>query len=357
MRRIFLSLAGIGLLALVGILGVAGYGLFQSYLTEPGPAAEASVVALPRGAGLGAIVNRLDQAGVIDHPWLFQLAVRVKGQDRALQAGEYAFPAHVSPTEVIDMLARGEVLKRRLTVVEGQTVAEVFAALHAAEGLEGDLPPLPAEGSLLPETYVYSRGDQRGHLVTRMQTAMAEVLDEAWAGRDQDLPFAAKEEALIMASIVDKETGVPAEREQVAAVFVNRLREGMRLQSDPTIIYGLTGGQGPLDRALTRQDWEFDHPYNTYRIKGLPPGPIGNPGRESIAAVMHPAAVDYLYFVADGSGGHAFARTLAEHNRNVAQWRKIKAGTTPRPIMPSPARPEIEADGSALGQATTIAAE
>ncbi|MEZ5935529.1 MAG: endolytic transglycosylase MltG [Alphaproteobacteria bacterium] len=312
---------------------------FNRYLAAGGPNAAETIVLLPRGAGLQAIVHRLDEAEVISRPWLFQLAVRLGGHDRALKAGEYAFPAHVSPSEVIAIITEGKTVARRLTVIEGQTVAEVFRSIDQAEGLSGELPEKPAEGTLLPETYLYSQGDTKAALVQRMQDAMAAALKTAWAGRAEDLPFATPEEALIMASIVDKETGVADERAKVAAVFVNRLRKGMRLQSDPTIIYGLTDGEGPLERELTRQDWKLDHPYNTYVIRGLTPGPIGNPGRESIEAVLNPDQHDYLYFVADGTGGHAFAETLKEHNDNVARWRRIKAGEEPIPRRPSPPRP------------------
>ena len=327
MRRTLLPL-----LCLV-VVGGLGYGVFafKVYTGGKGPSTEETIVLLPRGAGLSDIVNRLDKAGVINHPWLFQLAVRLGGHDRALKAGEYAFPAGSTPNDVIAKLTEGKSLLRRFTVIEGQTVAETFRLLDGAEGLTGDLPEKPAEGTLLPETYLYSQGDTKAELVKRMQAAMTEALESAWATRDEDLPFASPEEALIMASIVDKETAVAEERFKVAAVFVNRLRLGMRLQSDPTIIYGLTQGEGPLDRELTRQDWRLDDPYNTYRIDALPPGPIGNPGRLSIEAVMHPADVDFLYFVADGTGGHAFAVTLQEHNDNVARWRRIKAGEEPAP--------------------------
>ena len=301
------------------LAGAAGYGFlyFNTYVQSDGPSTSETVVMLPRGSGLSTIVGKLEQAGVIEHPWLFQLAVRLGGHDRGLKAGEYAFPAGATPNDVIAMLTEGKSLLRRLTVIEGQTVAEIFRLLDQAEGLTGDLPQKPNEGTLLPETYLYSQGDTKAGLVKRMQTAMTEVLEAAWAGRDEGLPYASPEEALIMASIVDKETAVAEERFEVAAVFVNRLRLGMRLQSDPTIIYGLTGGEGPLDRELTRQDWKLDDPYNTYVIDRLPPGPIGNPGRESVEAVMRPADVDFLYFVADGTGGHAFALTLDEHNENV----------------------------------------
>ena len=336
MRRVLFVL-----LVLAVVAGSASYAVssFNRYLVADGPNAKEAIVTLPRGSGLQSIVHRLREAEVIRHPWLFQLAVRLGGHDRALKAGEYAFPAYVTPEQVIAIITVGKTIARKITVIEGQTVAEVFRALDQAEGLTGDLPPKPPEGSLLPETYLFSKGDSKAAMVQRMQDAMAEVLRDAWADRVDDLPFETREEALIMASIVDKETGVAEERAKVAAVFVNRLRKGMRLQSDPTIIYGLTNGEGPLDRELTRQDWKLDHPYNTYRISGLTPGPIGNPGRESIEAVMRPDEHDYLYFVADGTGGHAFAETLDQHNENVARWRRIKAGKEVPPIKPPPPRP------------------
>ena len=337
MRRVFLSILCLSFLA--GFLSY-GYSSFEDYRSGVGPSTEEKIVLLPRGSGLNAIVNRLDRAGVIEHPWLFQIAVRLGGHDRKLKAGEYAFEAGISPKDIITKLTEGKSLLRRFTVIEGQTVAEVFRLLDNAEGLTGDLPEKPKEGTLLPETYLYSQGDTKANLIKRMQDAMTAVLERAWKDRDNDLPYASPEEALIMASIVDKETSVPEERFEVAAVFVNRLRLGMRLQSDPTIIYGLTEGQGPLDRELTRQDWKLDDPYNTYVIDALPPGPIGNPGKSSIEAVMHPADVDYLFFVADGSGGHAFAVTLDEHNDNVARWRRIKAGEEQAPRPPSPPRPD-----------------
>jgi len=336
MRRFLILVLVLVMVAAGASYGVAAY---NRYLVDDGPNVAATEVTLPRGSGLQAIVHRLDQAGVIHHPWLFQLAVRLGGHDRALKAGEYAFPAKVTPRQVIAIITEGKTIARRVTVIEGQTVAEVFRTLDQADGLSGGMPAKPAEGSLLPETYLYSKGDSKAGMVKRMQDAMTDVLESAWAGRDEGLPFTTPQEALIMASIVDRETGLSAERPMVAAVFVNRLRLGMRLQSDPTIIYGLTKGEGPLDRELTRQDWKFDDPYNTYRIAGLTPGPIGNPGRASIEAVMNPADVAYLYFVADGTGGHAFAHTLDEHNDNVARWRRIKAGKEQPPVKPPPPRP------------------
>jgi UPF0755 protein len=328
------------LAALAGVVAIAGWTQLQAYLGRPGPARAETTVVLARGAGLAGITTQLTEAGVIDHPWLFRLAVRVLGRDRDLKAGEYAFPAAISPRSVIGMLANGQTVARRLTVPEGLTVAEVFRLLAEAEALSGDLPESPPEGSLLPETYFYAYGDSRADLVRRMRHAMQDLLDELWPRRAAGLPLRNRAEAVILASIVDKETALAAERDHVAAVFVNRLRLGMRLQSDPTVIYGLTEGAGALGRELTRRDWEHESAHNTYRVDGLPPSPIGNPGRAALEAVLAPANVDYLYFVADGTGGHAFARTLEEHNRNVATWRKIKNGELPAPVSPSPAKPD-----------------
>jgi UPF0755 protein len=205
------------------------------------------------------------------------------------------------------------------------------ALLGQADGLEGTTASTPSDGSLLPDTYHYSYGDKRADILGRMAKAMDVTLAELWAKRAADLPLTSPTEALILASIVEKETAIPAERGRIAAVFINRLKKGMRIDSDPTVVYGLTAGAGPLGRALTRDDLKIDHPYNTYRISGLPPGPICNPGRDSLAAVMNPLATDEYYFVADGTGGHVFARTLDEHNRNVANWRKLKRANESKP--------------------------
>ncbi len=328
MRRL---LRGAVLLLAVAGIAAAGLGWGYSVYTSPGPLAEETTVVVPRGAGVEAIARRLAEAGVIDDPTVFAWGVRLTGAGRRLRAGEYAFPAAVSPREVAEILTTGKTVLRRLTVAEGLTVAEVVALLEATDGLVGRVDPLPEEGSLLPETYYFSYGDSRQEIVRRMARAMDEALGELWRGRAPDLPFRDPREALILASIVEKETALAAERPRIAATFINRLRRGMRLQSDPTVVYGLTGGKGPLGRELTRADLAKDHPYNTYTRDGLPPGPISNPGRESIAAVMAPADTDDLYFVADGSGGHVFARTLREHNRNVARWRRLKAGGGRKP--------------------------
>jgi UPF0755 protein len=305
------------------VLAVVAAAVFQR-ATTPGPAAAETSVTIARGAGVGAIAAELADAGVVGEPRLFRLYVRLTGAERALTAGEYAFPAGVSTAEVVRMLRDHDVVQYRFTLVEGWTVAETFAALAAEEQLTGELPAPPPEGRLLPDTYFFQRGEARAEVVRRMREAMAVELAAAWAERAPDLPLDGPDDALTLASIIEKETAVAAERDLVAGVFVNRLERGMLLQTDPTVIYALTDGEGPLERALLRRDLEVDDPYNTYVHPGLPPGPIANPGRASIRAAVNPAETDYLYFVADGSGGHAFARTLAEHNANVREWRRVQ---------------------------------
>ena len=226
--------------------------------------------------------------------------------------------------EVIEILRSGETLVHRLTVPEGLTSREIVALVNGAEKLSGEIAELPAEGSLLPDTYHFARGDDRGELVARMRQAQADLMSSLWKERAENLPLASPEEAIILASIVEKETGLAEERNLVAGVFVNRLNKKMRLQSDPTVVYGVTMGKAPLGRPLSRKDLKTKTPYNTYTNAGLPPGPIANPGRAALEAVLQPTKTDHLYFVADGSGGHAFAKTLAQHNRNVAKWRKLQ---------------------------------
>ncbi|HET6469929.1 MAG TPA: endolytic transglycosylase MltG [Geminicoccaceae bacterium] len=324
MRRV---LAAFALLIFLGAAGLAGGWLWlQHYLTAPGPLAQETVVLLPRGTGVAGIAARLAEAGVIRHPLAFQLSARLSGRDRRLQAGEYAFAAGASPDAVLAKLESGDAVLHRITLPEGLTVREIYAVLEASPVLAGELPPPPPEGSLLPDTWLVPRDEPRARIVERMQAAMTGALDELWEQRADDLPILTKEQALVLASIIEKETAVAEEYPLVAGVFVNRLKRGMPLQTDPTVIYALTEGQAPLGRELTRADLAVEHPYNTYRNPGLPPGPITNPGRAALAAALRPADTDYLYFVADGSGGHAFARTLDEHNRNVARWRRVRNG-------------------------------
>ena len=320
MRRL-----GIIAAVVVAFVAVAAGGLWvylQQQFEAPGPLQQEAVVIVPRGAGLVAIADDLAAAGVIADPDIFALGVRLFADARALRAGEYAFAPGSSMKEAAELLASGRTVVHRLTVPEGLTSAEVVALLLAAEPLDGEIATVPPDGALLPETYHFHRGDSREAVLERMRQSMSEALAELWEQRAGNLPLQSPEEALILASIVEKETGVDSERALVAGVFVNRLHKGMPLQSDPTVVYGITEGKAPLGRSLTRQDLADPTPYNTYQIAGLPPGPIANPGRAALAAAVNPAATEYLYFVAAGDGGHAFAKTLAEHNSNVAKWRK-----------------------------------
>lgn len=319
-RLILWFLGGVFAVALVA----AGAALWAGSLyRNAGPSQAETVVVLPPGSGVGRIATLLDDAGVIDQPWLFALAVKLRDKTARLQAGEYAFPAAVSLAGVIDMLVSGKAVVHRLTVPEGLTVPQVLALVAKADALDGEVGEAPPEGSLLPDTYHFRRGDSRAGLVKRMREAMDEALAALWPARDATLPLQTPQEAVILASIVEKETAVASERGLIAGVFYNRLRRGMRLQSDPTVVYALSQGTGDLGRPLTRADLKVADPYSTYTSDGLPPGPIANPGRAALEAVLHPQASKHLYFVADGTGGHAFAATLAEHNRNVAKWRKI----------------------------------
>lgn len=324
--RIF---AGTLALAAAAAGGVGVWG-FQRY-TAAGPLEQAETVVIPRGSGLEAIAITLGDSGVIGSPLVFAAAAKLTGTFRELKAGEYQFPAGISIEGVLEQMRQGRTVVRRITVPEGLTSAQVVALLQRETVLTGEIAKPPKEGSLLPETYHFAYGDSRPALVERMQTAMTQALAEAWKNRDPNLPYETPQQALTLASIVEKETGVAAERPKVAGVFVNRLESGMKLQSDPTVIYALTDGSGELGRALTRNDWKLESPYNTYQISGLPPGPIANPGKASLQAVMKPERHEFLYFVADGTGGHVFAKSLPDHNRNVAKWREIQQNRQPEP--------------------------
>jgi UPF0755 protein len=257
---------------------------------------------------------------------LFALGVHLFSGGRPLRAGEYKFGAGMSEEQVMRMMLSGATVARRVTVPEGYTTAQVLRLVSAAEGLVGELPPdIPGEGHLLPETYFYTRGETRFTMINRMADAMQQALQKLWDQRAADLPYDSIEKALALASIVEKETSSPTERAHIAGVFVNRLRKGMPLQSDPTVIYAVTNGAGPLGRPISLADLQVKSPYNSYLYKGLPPGPICNPGLAAIQAVLHPLTTKDIYFVADGTGGHAFAATLADHNKNVTAWRKIEA--------------------------------
>ncbi|MDR3515479.1 MAG: endolytic transglycosylase MltG [Azospirillaceae bacterium] len=319
-------------LALVSAAVVAAGALAVDAVQGPGPATGEETVVIAKGAGSEAIARILTEHGVIRRPWLFLAAAKLTGI-RSLQAGEFLFPAHASVIDAITLLRYGKPVVHRLTIPEGLTSAQIVGLVAAEPVLTGDIDRVPANGSLLPETYFFSFGDSREALIERMQTAMATVLTALWAQREADLPLTTPEAAVTLASIVEKETAIPAERPRIAGVFFNRLQQNIKLQSDPTIVFALTDGGGVLGRSLSKSDIHLESPYNTYVVSGLPPGPIANPGRASLLAVLHPDHHDLLYFVADGSGGHAFARTLEEHNKNVAHWHVIRQSQAPVPAV------------------------
>lgn len=319
--KIFIAILAVTLVGMVAVAGAVTW-MFQR-IDAPGPLVEDRIHVVPGGAGVSRIAADLEESGIIASRLLFRLYVRYRNADMKMRAGEYEFSAGASMAQVFDLLVAGKTVLHRVTVPEGLTSFEAVALLNAAEPLTGKA-EIPAEGSILPETYTFARDQDRAEVVGHMQEAMSHTLAELWEGRADDLPIRTPEEAVILASIVEKETGIADERPRVAAVFVNRLRKRMRLQSDPTVIYALSDGRGRLDRELLLKDLEIDSPYNTYRVAGLPPGPICNPGRASLAAVLNPIESKELYFVADGTGGHVFAETLTEHERNVAKWRKIR---------------------------------
>ncbi|PKP84188.1 MAG: endolytic transglycosylase MltG, partial [Alphaproteobacteria bacterium HGW-Alphaproteobacteria-2] len=366
------------ILAALALAGLIAWG--QRQFTTPGPLERAIFFEVPRGASLRQVSLGLEAEGAITSAPIFRIGADYTGQAEALKFGTYEIPPGASMEEVLgiltrggassyryvvnhvigvntvetrvterspgngetvqiaafapgemvpevyaDLLAEGRPMAYRVTVAPGTTVWQVAEGLRQAEFLDGETGDLPPEGMLAPDSYEVRRGAERAQILGDMAAAQAAILAAVWDGRAADLPVASAEEALILASIIEKETGVPEERGQVASVFVNRLRRGMRLQTDPTVIYGVTRGQGVLGRGLRQSELQRETPWNTYVIAGLPPTPIANPSRASLEAAVNPPESDLLYFVADGSGGHAFARTLEEHNRNVAAWRRIEA--------------------------------
>ena len=333
MKQIFATL-GVVILLMTVVLGILGlWGVQQWHRAGPLPADK--IVEIDRGDGVAKIAHTLAAQQVIDYPLLFVAGTRALSRQADLKAGEYQFPARVTMADVLDKMARGDIFTRRFTIPEGFTSWQAVQVIGRMPGLTGDLPPVPAEGTLLPQTYQFLKGDSRTAALQQAQDAMKSTLAELWAARAPDNLMQTPQQAVILASIVEKETGVARERPRIAGLFLNRLRANMPLQSDPTVIYALTkgeiqmGGLGPLGRHLLAKDLEADSPYNTYKYAGLPPGPIANPGRDALFAVLHPEQNDFLYFVADGSGGHVFARTLTEHNINVARWRAIRKETNP----------------------------
>ena len=311
------------LLLVLALIGAGAAGWLNYSWTQAGPAARSgseTVVMIEPGTHLHAIAQQLQDAGVVPFALVFEADVRLRKEGEKLKAGEYAIPSGASMADIAAILVSGASIQHKLTAAEGLTSDMIWKLVKADPVLTGDAGPVPDEGSLLPETYLFTRGTTRTELIARMKTAQQKFLAAQWATRAFDAPVKTLREAIILASVVEKETALPQERRHIAAVFANRLRIGMPLQSDPTIIYGITKGY-PLGRGLRESEIHADTPYNTYVIAALPAGPICNPGKDALAAVLHPAAGGDLYFVATGRGGHAFAASILEHPRNVAARR------------------------------------
>ena len=279
-------------------------------------------VVIPKGANTKIVAQELKKSGVIESELLFRLVTRLNSADKNLKAGEYQFMPKVSVLQVMEKIARGEVYYRKITIPEGLTVGQIMYMISNYPGLSGEISLEVKEGELLPETYSFELDAPRDSILLQAKTAMDKIKQVVWDNRAEGLPYKNINDMMTMASIIEKETAVPEERAVVASVFVNRLYKKMRLQTDPSVIYALTEGEFELKRPLRKNDLNVDSPYNTYRNYGLPPHPICNPGVEAMEAAAHPAKTDYLYFVADGEGGHNFAKSLNEHNRNVRKWKK-----------------------------------
>ncbi|MCO6177753.1 endolytic transglycosylase MltG [Ciceribacter sp. RN22] len=329
------------LTVMVFVIAVAGFYYVMSAYQEPGPLRANVNFVVRSGAGLSEIANNLERSGAVTDSRIFRYVTATYLDDNeTLKAGEYEIKANASMKEIMDLLKSGRSILYSISFPEGLSVKQMFKRLADDQVLEGELPAeLPVEGALRPDTYKFSRGTKRDEIIRQMIAAQEKIVDQVWEKRAPDLPLKSKLELVTLASIVEKETGKPDERAHVASVFYNRLQKGMRLQSDPTIVYGLFGGDGkPADRPIFQSDLKKETPYNTYIVKGLPPGPIANPGREALEAVANPWRTEDLYFVADGTGGHVFAATLEEHNANVKKWRKIEAerGVEPDVVMDAP---------------------
>lgn len=323
-KRLLAIIAVCALLTFFGGLALAGYAAinYKYERAQDGPSDQIAFT-VPRGAGLSTIAQSLEKEGFIESEFLFKLVTKMRGNESKFKAGEFYLSKNMSMASVYEKLANGKAILYPVTAAEGLTSAMIVRSLDEVSTLKDDNPAVPAEGTLLPETYLTPRGMTQSQLLQKMALAQKQLLDEAWEQRDPTIPVKTKEEAIILASVVEKETGIGMERGMVAGVFTNRLRKGMKLQSDPTIIYGITKGE-PLGRRIRRSEIDRRTDWNTYQIPALPKTPICNPGKDAILSVLNPAETDALFFVADGTGGHAFAKTLREHERNVAKWRKIQ---------------------------------
>jgi UPF0755 protein len=319
------ALSGFLTFFVVGAIGlVAGVVFVEKQANEPGPLQSDKVVMIPKSIGTGEIATLLKREGVINQTFLFELQAFISRQRGPLKAGEFLFKARTSIDSAIDTLIQGKPILHSITFPEGLTSEQVVQRIRDNEILTGDIGEPPREGTLLPDTYKFERGETRQQVINRMQRAQRDTLNQIWARRSPELPIKTPQELVILASIVEKETGRADERSRVAGVFINRLAKRMKLQSDPTIVYGLVGGKGTLGRGILRTEIEKATPYNTYAIEGLPPGPIANPGKAALEAVANPSRTKELYFVADGTGGHVFAETLDQHQKNVQRWRQIE---------------------------------
>ncbi len=342
--RLFSTLFTVALVAMVLISGI-GLAIYHQY-ESAGPLQAARRIVIPQGEGRIAIAERLEREGIISNRWTFVGGVMLQNlvgnkRRQELKAGEYELKEGASMRQVMETLSQGKSILYKVTIPEGFTSQQIVERLRSDASLSGEITSVPAEGSLLPDTYLFSKGTSRQEIIERMQADMKTFVADLWDKRPAELPLRSMQDAVTFASIVEKETGQADERDRVAAVFYNRLRKGMRLQSDPTIIYGIVGGEGSLGRSLTRTDIDTKTAYNTYQINGLPPGPIANPGKQSLLATFAPAKTTDLYFVADGTGGHTFSETLKDHNSAVQKWRETERQAKPKALSTSEPNPEV----------------
>ena len=322
LRLYLITIFGTSGIVLLCLLGAYFYILHE--FDQPGPLLSSKIVTIAPGNGTTNIADKLYSFGIIFDPKIFVAGVWINGLSGSLQAGEYNFNKGISPSDVMKKISQGDVFTRKITFHEGITNDGVVSKINSYDTLVGNIYEMPLEGSLLPDTYIYRRGESRQSIIDRMQVAMQRFLNKTWESRSDNLPYRRPEDAVTMASIIEMEAGMESERAIISGVFINRLRLKMPLQSDPTVMYSITGGVGKLERSLTRDDLAIQSPFNTYKIKGLPPHPISNPGRASLLAALNPASTELLYFVANGKGGHRFAKSLKEHNKNVELWRQMK---------------------------------